>query len=486
MRVLPQEQMWKIKNMGVFDSLKLKLQEFMINHILNYIGKSSKRKLIKLSEIFEKISGSEGAKRHARRLKWLFNTEHPHLMWWQKILTELHPTQRNKWVMNFFVHGYYGDNQRKRASFLKKNGFHPPTVLLSSITKKCNFNCAGCWAHNYDIREDLSYEKWRSIFIEARNEMGIHIMPIVGGEPFARKDFLDLAEEFSDCSFITFTNGSLLTESIIKRIQKLGNVHPMLSLCGYKEKNDFIRGEGCFDMVMEKMDKLKEAGIFFGVSLTLTRDNTEEIISDEYIKMLCDKGSMWTWFFHYVPVGENPDPLLIPTAEQRSRIKKAVYHARNTLPMFAVDFWGDGPEMMGCIAGGRQYIHVNAKGDVEPCTFVHLATHNLNNCTLTEALASPYMKAIRGNIPYDGNMLRPCMIVDRPEYLRQYFKEFKPYETHQGAADYVVKPEIITEIDKYSCEVKKIMNKEWEEENYMTIFPLEGEYYRDRETLCRD
>ena len=74
----------------------------------------------------------------------------------------------------------------------------------------------------------------------------------------------------------------------------------------------------------------------------------------------------------YVPVGESPDVSLVPNAKQRQQILKAVYNARNTLPMMTVDFWGDGPEMMGCIAGGRQYVHVNPRGDVEPCTFVHL------------------------------------------------------------------------------------------------------------------
>lgn len=480
-----QEKMWQAKSMGLFDNLKLKAQEIVINNLLNYVGKSSKKNLVKLSKVFEKIAGSEGGKRHARRMRWLFESDHPHAKWWDIILNDLHPNCRNKWVKNFFVNGYYGDNLRKRAEFNKQNGFFPPTVLLASITKICNFNCKGCWAHEYDVRKDLTKEKWQEIFTEARDVMGIHIIPVVGGEPFARPEFLDLAEEFSDCAFITFTNGSLINDKVIERLQKLGNVHPMLSIGGLEENNDKIRGEGCFKMVMEKMDMLKKAGIFFGVSVTATSENTDEVTSDEFMQMLSDKGSMWSWFFHYVPVGESPNVDLVPDAKQRQKIMKAVYNARNTLPMMTVDFWGDGPEMMGCIAGGRQYIHVNPKGDVEPCTFVHLATHNLNDCTLTEALASPFMSAIRNGIPYeDGNMLRPCMIVDRPDILRKYYEEFQPYETHKGAADYLTNPDIKQKIDNYSSEVKEIMDDAWENNMYMTIFPLEGEYYQDRDNFC--
>ncbi|MCK5177319.1 MAG: hypothetical protein KAQ92_06335, partial [Candidatus Aenigmarchaeota archaeon] len=46
------------------------------------------------------------------------------------------------------------------------------------------------------------------------------------------------------------------------------------------------------------------------------------------------------------------------------------------------------------------------------------------------------------------------------------------------------KPEIIEEINKYSAEVKEIMDEEWKNDFYMTIFPLEGEYYHDRNILC--
>ncbi|OGI00819.1 MAG: hypothetical protein A2Y25_05715 [Candidatus Melainabacteria bacterium GWF2_37_15] len=474
MRVLPQKIMWKPR-LGA---------EFIVGQLLNLIGTSSKKNLITLTKFFEKIANSEGGVRHARRMRWLFETDHSHLHWWQKIINELNSHCRNKFILNFFVHGYYGDNLKKRAQFAEKNGFFPPTVLLSSITQKCNYNCAGCWAHEYEIKEDLSFEQWKKVLDEAVNEMGIHIMPVVGGEPFIRKDFLDLVELYPDCMFLVFTNGSLLTEQTIKRIKKLGNVAPMFSLNGLEETNDAIRGKGSFQVVMEKMDLLKKEGIFFGASITATRENTEEVISDEFIQMLSNKGSLWSWFFHYVPVGNNPNPDLIPTAQQREAIKQAVYNARNTLPMMTVDFWGDGPEMMGCIAGGRQYIHVNARGDVEPCTFVHLATHNIKDCTLTEALGSPFMNAVRNAIPYDGNMLRPCMIVDRPDVLRKYYRDFKPYETHKGAADYLTRPEIMEKIDKYSHDVAQVMDKNWTMDYYMTLFPLPGEYYHDRQELC--
>ena len=34
--------------------------------------------------------------------------------------------------------------------------------------------------------------------------------------------------------------------------------------------------------------------------------------------------------------------------------------------------------------------------------------------------------------------------------VRKYFEEYKPYETHKNAAEYLTNPKIVSEIDKYS------------------------------------
>ena len=106
----------------------------------------------------------------------------------------------------------------------------------------------------------------------------------------------------------------MITEKTVEKLKKLGNVQPMFSIGGLKENTDAVRGEGCFDMVMEKMAMLKKAGIFFGASITATSQNCDEVTSDEFMKMLSDKGVLWAWFFHYVPVGDSPDVSMVPVS----------------------------------------------------------------------------------------------------------------------------------------------------------------------------
>jgi len=89
----------------------------------------------------------------------------------------------------------------------------------------------------------------------------------------------------------------------------------------------------------------------------------------------------------------------MPTPEQRKKLYETVQRVRLEKPLFMMDFWGDAPYVGGCIAGGRRYIHINPKGDVEPCIFVHFSADNIKEKSLKEALDSDFMRAIRAHQP---------------------------------------------------------------------------------------
>lgn len=90
---------------------------------------------------------------------------------------------------------------------------------------------------------------------------------------------------------------------------------------------------------------------------------------------------------------------------------------------FGMDFQNDGEYVGGCIAGGRRYLHINAKGDVEPCVFIHYSNVNIHDCSLLDALRSPIFQAYHDNQPFNENHLRPCPMLENPERLRQLVKE---------------------------------------------------------------
>jgi hypothetical protein len=127
---------------------------------------------------------------------------------------------------------------------------------------------------------------------------------------------------------------------------------------------------------------------------------------------MIEKGAKFAWFFTYIPVGAHAVSELIATAEQREFMYHQVRSFRKTKPIFIMDFWNDGEYSLGCIAGGRRYLHINANGDIEPCAFIHYSDSNIYEKTLLDALRSPLFMQYHYNQPFNDNHLRPCPLLD--------------------------------------------------------------------------
>jgi len=97
----------------------------------------------------------------------------------------------------------------------------------------------------------------------------------------------------------------------------------------------------------------------------------ENVSSEKYFNLMVDSGALFVWFFPYMPVGNDAVLELLPAPGQRELMYHRIREYRQTKPIFSMDFQNDAEYAGGCIAGGRNYLHINAKGDVEPCVFIH-------------------------------------------------------------------------------------------------------------------
>lgn len=157
------------------------------------------------------------------------------------------------------------------------------------------------------------------------------------------------------------------------------------------------------------------------------------------------------------------------TPQQRNHLRQKIAEIRGKLPIFIGDFWNDGPFLGGCIAAGRRFLHINNKGDVEPCGFVHFAVDNIKNKTLKEALNSEFFRFLRKGQPYgNGNLLAPCMIIDNPGVLRQAIAKTGARPTHEGA-EVILDGRIKEGLDQYAQEIHKITHPLWENIKDKTI-----------------
>jgi MoaA/NifB/PqqE/SkfB family radical SAM enzyme len=231
---------------------------------------------------------------------------------------------------------------------------------------------------------------------------------------------------------------------------------------GFEKETDERRGKGTFAKVMRAMDLMKERGMVFGASVTETRENIETIATYDFVDMILERGAMVIWYFQYIPIGRHPVFDIMPTPEQRDNLRRRIKEIRDTRPVFIGDFWNDGPYVHGCIAGGKEYLHITSTGAVEPCVFCHFAVDNIKDKPLREVVNSPFMRGIRACQPYRENLLTPCMIIDNPEILRKVVREFNAYPTCEGADQILT--EFADELDQYSEEYRKYADPAWEQE----------------------
>jgi len=282
---------------------------------LSLLAGASKENLIRLTHLAEKIPKKEAYREKIRWIRTLFQTDHPALTIARRVLKEIHPLHRKKIVTNFIINQLLVGTNRRKA-FEEERGFKPPNAMLISPTMRCNLNCFGCYSGSYSTEEELPFEVIDRLVGECK-EMGIYLVIITGGEPFLRKDLFDLFEKHQDTIFQVYTNGTLIDEKMVERFVALGNVVPAISIEGLREETDARRGKGHFDRVVQIMDWLKKAGIFFAISTTQTIRNSETIGSDAFIDFLVEKGCIFLWNFHYIPIGRDADLNLMATPEQR-------------------------------------------------------------------------------------------------------------------------------------------------------------------------
>ena len=370
---------------------------------------------------------------------------------------------------------------RKRRA-LSREGWWVPGFLVMSPSMRCNLKCTGCYSGLYTKEGELSEEQIDDLLSQSKR-FGGYFAVISGGEPYLLADmWLRLFRKHNDMFFLTYTNGTLLDEALVKALARLGNVAPGISVEGYKEQTDRRRGPGVYEAVDAAAERLRRHGVIFGISVTYTRENVEVITQEQFVKEWVDRGALFAWYFMFMPVGKDPILDLVPTPEQRVYCGQRVAEIRRKYPILLADFWNDGPAAGGCLAGARTYLHILNSGRVEPCVFAHFGVDNIREKSVLEAANSPFFKAIRKEFPYNenANLKRPCMIIDNPDVLRRLVDEHLVPQGHEHSEDIIHDPKVVAWIDRYAERFKELTDPVWEAQirNPSDRWYKEGEEYR--------
>ncbi len=310
----------------------------------------------------------------------------------------------------------------EKRRIAEENGEHVPPFLIASITSNCNLHCAGCYSRANHACKDaapvnqLTAKEWQNIFEEA-NDMGIGFILLAGGEPFIRRDIITVAAKNRDILFPIFTNGTMVDDEYLKLFDKNRNLVPILSIEGGKETTDNRRGKGVYEKLNTSMKRMKDTGVLFGVSVTVTTENMKEVLSDAFVNQMYKKGAKAIIYVEFVPVTEEAK-CLAPGDEEREFIKSELMRLRiEHDDMVLISFPGDEKTSGGCLAAGRGFFHINSHGGAEPCPFSPYSDVNVKEIGVKAAINSPLFRTIQAEDLLMEDHAGGCVLFERKEQV---------------------------------------------------------------------
>ena len=439
-----------------------------IDVALKDVRKNREEGIVKLVDLMEKYMGDEKMDVNYDTVRNMIRDKDCTLnKYMNRIIDEIDPHVLKTTALNLGYEAFFYGTKTIRK-MREVHQCNVPWLILMDPTSACNLHCTGCWAAEYGNRLNLTFEEMDNVITQGK-ELGIYFYMFTGGEPLVRKaDIIKLCEKHNDCAFLAYTNGTLVDEAFCEQMQKVGNLYLAISLEGFAEVNDLRRGNGVFGKVMNAMSLLKQHGLIFGTSICYTSKNIETVTSDEFVDLLVENGSRYALYFHYMPVGNEADVSLLPSVEQRKYMYTRVREIRNMKHgkgLFTMDFQNDGEFVGGCIAGGRNYFHINANGDAEPCVFIHYSGANIRENTLLECLKQPLFMAYRDNQPFNNNQLRPCPMLENPEILQRIVKETGAKSTDLQSPETV--EHLCAKCHEYADKWAPEADKLWNESTHM-------------------
>jgi len=380
----------------------------------------------------------------------------------------------------------------------KRRSSNKPSFLVIAPGKFCNLNCFGCYANSkLSNSEKLDFETLDRIVDEKTKLWSSYFTVITGGEPTLYKSqgktIFDLAEKHQDNFFLMYTNGTLIDKKMAERFADVGNITPAISVEGFEEHTDARRGKGVHKKILEAMKNLKEEGVFYGISITATKNNADWILNDETFDYYFDThGALYAWIFQYMPIGRSNSLELMVNPEQRVKMFRQNQSLVKDKKLFVADFWNSGALANGCISAGRKggYLYIDWKGDVSPCAFNPYTPVNIYNIyakggNLDDVLKEPFFEAIRQwqkdyytEQPADkkGNIIMTCPIKDHYEMLRPIIDEqiakhnLKPMD--EAAAEALEDPEYKKGMVEYHKGMCKATDNIWRDKYLKNNHPL--------------
>ena len=284
--------------------------------------------------------------------------------------------------------------QALRRAAAARAGKTIPVVLIASVTRRCNLDCAGCYSKQLRpddsrVSAELSDDRFMELFEEAI-DLGVGTILIAGGEPLLRRSLIARLASMRGIVIPVFTNGTLLDGTMAPLFGR--TLLPVFSIEGDEAFTAERRGQGVHEAALIRARAIREAGGLFAISVTVSSRNVDNALSPDFLARVAELGASALFLVEYVPVVPGTEGLVLDD-EQRARLNDEAL--TGSLPYPVIRLPGDEEAYGGCLAAGRGFIHIAPEGRLEACPFAPFSDSDAGASGLAAALDSPLMRAIR-------------------------------------------------------------------------------------------
>ena len=291
-----------------------------------------------------------------------------------------------------------------------------PLSLAMELTPRCSLDCKMCYVHltkeQMGDRKELTAEQWKRVLDEAI-EMGTMTVLLTGGECMMHPEFREIYDYIMSKPVLLNlnTNATLINDEYMKLFTEKPPHRIKISLYGNSEDGyEKVTGHRVFTRVRDNILKLKAAGVYVKVAITVCKQLYDETL--DIVKFVRDHKIEYSLDMAMFEAAEgtgrsSADYALTPEEVVEKYIELGRYMGREpyeneqitTIPSCKCDL----EPIYGLRCGaGRSIAAVRWDGDVQPCLLNKFpGTYNVLEHSFAEAWKKANEAAKKQIIPVE-------------------------------------------------------------------------------------
>lgn len=260
------------------------------------------------------------------------------------------------------------------------------------ITHQCNYNCSYCIfsCNNKKIDGELTTEECYHIIDELVLHNFKHLK-ITGGEPFIRKDILEILKYASERLITDIsTNASLITPEKVELLNQLKLKMIHVSLDGDKLEHESVRGNNTYERTIRGLEALRKSVNKVRIGSVIHSNNQydlESLILDS-VGLQADE-----IIFSIMEPVSGQDRTLVKTVPNEVLISQIDELREKYNGQIIVNYnFGKQPNFVHRCPAGDKFIYINNFGNVSPCPWV---LESDKTCITTKSLRDNSLEEIK-------------------------------------------------------------------------------------------